>query len=552
MSLTETQLTAWAGSSVTSRTNTITSVSFTPAANSLMVVATGCGNATGVTATGVTVTDNSGDGVSWTQLVRKTVAGSADASVWVKDAGSSPVGRTVTVTMAPSTMQDVGLTVRQFTGAAPAASQTGATNTNSGNVATVSVTPTATGSQIVGAFGDTGTTVTANSATTLYGQTNDTVDGAGEGAFEGNTLTTAGTAQVLGYTATQTGSALAAAEILAAAGGTATALADSGAGADAIAVPAAVPLAESGAGADTLAVPGPGSGTGGSSVPGLAVPGLAVPGQAVAATGPTAAALAESGTGAEALAVPASVPLADAGSAADTLTIPGQPSLHDAGTGAESLGVPAAQPLAESGSGSEALAFRVSLADSAAGADSLTVFASTAPHSADTGYVVESAFYAHSATADPAQGAESAQVRLSAADRATAGDAPAKAWPSSGDAGKAADRAASAWPHGADTGHGGEAVKAVRLPVSPDYVVTTDHTYDIGIWLYLPIALRFGGKRAEAEERAAALAVVAARLPGQQSAVDRLAAGMPWLSVTRRVSSADAARAGEKARAGAG
>lgn len=207
---------AWAGSSTTTRTNVVTSASFTPAANSLLVVCTGCGNYSGATQTGVTVTGSAGG--SWTQLVRGTVAASGDASVWVKDAGSSPPSQTVTVTMAPSTVRDVGLIVRQFTGAAPAAAQTGAHNTASGTVATVSVTPTVTGSQVVGAWGNANTTAAIpNAATTLYGQTVDS-GGVAEGALEASALATAGVPQVLGYTVAKAGSVLAVAEILPAAG----------------------------------------------------------------------------------------------------------------------------------------------------------------------------------------------------------------------------------------------------------------------------------------------------------------------------------------------
>lgn len=202
----------WVGSSTTTRTNTVTSASFTPVGGSLLVALTGCGNENGVAQTGITVSDSVGG--TWTQLVRKTVSGSGDASVWVKDAGASPSAQTVTVTMAPGTVLDVGVAVRQCLSALPAAQQTGVTANSSGTVSTVSLTPGTTNSQIMGAWGNgTATVTTANAATTFYGQTNDS-GGSSEGAFEASALSVATVAQVLGYTATQAGTVFAAAEIL--------------------------------------------------------------------------------------------------------------------------------------------------------------------------------------------------------------------------------------------------------------------------------------------------------------------------------------------------
>lgn len=209
--MTETQLVAWTGANAT---NTITSGSFTPAANSLVVLVTGCGNSGGVTVTGISVTDSVGG--TWKKLVQLTGGGQfADASVWVKDAGSSPSAQTVTVTMFPSSVNDLGLSVRQFTGAASAANQNGATNTASGTIATIGITPNVTGSQVVGAAGWAGSTAgTANASTTLYGQTNDATGGASDGGFKATSLSTGGTPLTLGFTATASGRGMAVAEIL--------------------------------------------------------------------------------------------------------------------------------------------------------------------------------------------------------------------------------------------------------------------------------------------------------------------------------------------------
>lgn len=202
----------WVSSSTTTRTNTVTSASFTPVARSLLVALVGCGNEVGAVQTGVTVSDSVSG--TWTQLVRKTVSGSGDASVWVKDAGASPSAQTVTATMAPGTVVDVGIAVRQCLSALPAVQQTGVTANSSGTVSTVSLTPGTTNSQIMGAWGNgTATATTANAATTFYGQTNDS-GGASQGSFEAAALSVASVAQVLGYTATQAGTVFAAAEIL--------------------------------------------------------------------------------------------------------------------------------------------------------------------------------------------------------------------------------------------------------------------------------------------------------------------------------------------------
>lgn len=202
-----------------SSTAVLALASYTPAANALIVLAIGVGNGNGITATSMTPTDTFGGTATgaWVRLVQFLPTTSAGgAGIWVKDAGSGPTAGIITMTVAPSTVLDVAGISRNFAGALAAASQNGATGTASGTVSTVSVTAHATGSQIVGGFGiDSGTTRTANAATTFYGQT---TGGAGdqEGVFEGSALTTASVAQVLGYTATQAQSGLAAAEILAA------------------------------------------------------------------------------------------------------------------------------------------------------------------------------------------------------------------------------------------------------------------------------------------------------------------------------------------------
>ena len=196
--------------------------SFTPAAGSLLVALCATGNYTGVTVTGVAVTDSVGG--TWTQLVRAGAgAVLSDASVWVKDAGPSPVAQTVTFTISPSTVHACGLVVTQFSGTAPAASQTaGGHAAATGTVSSVAVTPAVTGSWTVGAFGGSnGTTVVANGSSILFGQTSSTSN-VTQAAFEALFASTAGSPITLGITATQTAAAIAVAEILPAAGTDAT------------------------------------------------------------------------------------------------------------------------------------------------------------------------------------------------------------------------------------------------------------------------------------------------------------------------------------------
>lgn len=205
---------------VTNATAVVSAASFTPTAGSLLVCIAGNGNANQVTGTGITIADTFSGSASgaWTALrAYAGTAGSGLAGVWVKDAGATPGAGVVTVTSAPSTAVNSCMIVRQFAGAAVAAQQTGAVAQVEGNLATISLTPTATGSQIVGAYGA-GTNVTGvnNAATTGYGNTAG-AGGSNEGCFEGNTLTTAGTAQVLGLTVAATPRAFVAAEILASA-----------------------------------------------------------------------------------------------------------------------------------------------------------------------------------------------------------------------------------------------------------------------------------------------------------------------------------------------
>ena len=215
MALVETAGAAW----VTSATGTVASGTITPAAGDLLVALIACGNGTGGTNTAISVANTTLGGTvsGWTQLAG-VLASSSGGGAWVfiADAGSAPTAGTITATLT-GTAVDIGVIVRRFAGALPVASQNGATATLAASgVRTLSVTPAATGSQIVGADGQDGThNFIANAATSIYAPTN-----GGQGdrfcAIEGTALTTAGIAQVLGFTSAVTQNGLVLAEILAA------------------------------------------------------------------------------------------------------------------------------------------------------------------------------------------------------------------------------------------------------------------------------------------------------------------------------------------------
>lgn len=200
-----------------SNTNTVTSGSLTPTAGALQVAMVTCGNGNGIGITGASMTDNSGSG-SWTLLVSAFNAiGSALAAVYIRLAWSGAA--TMTFTTTPATAANVAIFTRQFAGAAPVAKQTGATVSSvaiSENA--VSITPTVTGSQCVGAFATSAVAeaLTANAVTTIYAQTDAGTLGDTEAMIKATSLSAAGTPISMGFTNAVMISDFALAEILAA------------------------------------------------------------------------------------------------------------------------------------------------------------------------------------------------------------------------------------------------------------------------------------------------------------------------------------------------
>jgi hypothetical protein len=206
-------------------TTAVTSASFTPTASSLLVAVCVIGNSTG----SGTVTGTLSDSLTgaWTLVKRQNAAGLASSEVYVQDVGASPAARTVTLTGTGGTnAKGTSLVVKNLTGAAAAASQTGVTvGSTAGTTAALSITPGATGSYLVHALGynPSSLTLTANANSTSLRATADATNGETYGICKGTNASTASTAVSLGWTNTglTSGSAVqVAAEILASTGST--------------------------------------------------------------------------------------------------------------------------------------------------------------------------------------------------------------------------------------------------------------------------------------------------------------------------------------------
>jgi hypothetical protein len=155
---------------VSGNTTTITTASFTPANNSLLVAMCAAGNGTkGVISLG-TVTDSLAG--AWTRKVSDLGANGGLTEIWIRDVGT---GAAMTVTYDPggTVASGVSLQVQVLTGAKPVAQQTGAIASNGGVESfTKAITTTAANSRIYGSFArpDTAVTLSTNASTELYGQ----------------------------------------------------------------------------------------------------------------------------------------------------------------------------------------------------------------------------------------------------------------------------------------------------------------------------------------------------------------------------------------------
>jgi hypothetical protein len=155
----------------TANTATVTTVSFTPAADSLVVAMCSMGNGNTVASSLGAVTDSVGS--TWTRLAGEASTGGGVAEVWCCDAGSSPAARTVTYDPGGAGTSGVVLAVRYYTGALPRVSQPGATAVNGGTATpSKAITTTTIGALVVGAAAtaSSGYTLVANANSTILGQ----------------------------------------------------------------------------------------------------------------------------------------------------------------------------------------------------------------------------------------------------------------------------------------------------------------------------------------------------------------------------------------------
>ena len=151
---------------------TVTTATFTPDPNTLLVALCSSGNGSGGTLSSGQVTDSLG--ATWTPLLGDSASSSSCAEVWIKDAGPFPAAQTVTWDVGGANASGNTIVVLWFD-AAKNSLQNGqvATNLATGNFST-SLTPSVKGSVIVGAFGraSDATTPTALANTTLLGFSN--------------------------------------------------------------------------------------------------------------------------------------------------------------------------------------------------------------------------------------------------------------------------------------------------------------------------------------------------------------------------------------------
>ena len=193
-----------APAAVTSTTTSVTTASFTPAANSLLIAVATCGNNTGSGTVTAPVTDSLSS--SWTLLKRANGSGNGSTEIWALDAGASPAARTVTVTgTGGANAIGVALCVKVLRNAAPAASCLGAfTVTGTTTAYTINITPATLGSLLAGGLVDivASGALTLNGVTTSWQSVSDTTDTEKYGAFRATALTTSLSQATLGYTNT--------------------------------------------------------------------------------------------------------------------------------------------------------------------------------------------------------------------------------------------------------------------------------------------------------------------------------------------------------------
>jgi len=175
---------------------TVTTASFTPPDGALLVACVSSDGGGSVTTMGV-----SGGGVTWSELARNpAVAGQDYAGVWVAQLGPPPPGDPViTATQGGVTAAGIAMRIMVLTGAAPAASQTGAT-VAAASARQASITTTVTGSRVYGASDGTNVAATPNASTTTIDDIADATHGERYQTFKATALTGTPGAVTIGNT----------------------------------------------------------------------------------------------------------------------------------------------------------------------------------------------------------------------------------------------------------------------------------------------------------------------------------------------------------------
>jgi len=206
-------LSAPAVASTTSAT-AVTTASFTPPGDSLLVALVSSDGGSGVT-----TMDVQGGGLIWTQMAASNVTARDYVGVWIaRVATPDPDDPVITATQGGSTGPGMAMRIYVLTGAKPRAQQTGAT-TNTVFAAstsfTQSITTTQTGSRVYGASSHFPNSAgTAVALTTLVDDVVDATNNGRYATFKATSLTGTPGATTLGFTVASSAGPFAQAEIL--------------------------------------------------------------------------------------------------------------------------------------------------------------------------------------------------------------------------------------------------------------------------------------------------------------------------------------------------
>jgi hypothetical protein len=206
-------LSAPAVASTTSAT-LVTTASFTPPGDSLLVALVSSDGGSGVT-----TMDVQGGGLIWTQMAASNVTARDYVGVWIaRVATPDPDDPVITATQGGSTGPGMAMRIYVLTGAKPRAQQTGAT-TNTVFAAstsfTQSITTTQTGSRVYGASSHFPNSAgTAVALTTLVDDVVDATNNGRYATFKATSLTGTPGATTLGFTVASSAGPFAQAEIL--------------------------------------------------------------------------------------------------------------------------------------------------------------------------------------------------------------------------------------------------------------------------------------------------------------------------------------------------